>query len=175
MKRGILSVTALRERCIVDPVRHCWVWQGAASGNPPTPRIWTLDYARSEKRSMSGPLAAWHIAHQAPPRPGNLVFRGCMNALCLNPAHLRQARDKAEIGLHIRLSGSRIGNATEARRANVRLAQDACGIVRTPAEIVRAIRAAPKHVLSLELSRLHGIGRTVVSRIRRGESHRDIV
>lgn len=175
MKRGILTIEALKARCTVVPDTGCWLWQGACSGTPPTPRIWTLDYGRAEKRTMSGPLAAWHIAYEAPPRPGRLVYRGCMSSLCLNPWHLREASTKAEIGLHIRRTGIRVGTALESRRANVRLAQAASGVVQTPDDVVLAIRAAPPGVTNKALCELHGVNRTVVSRIRRGESHRQVL
>ena len=79
MKRGELTVEALKERCKVNPVTHCWDWQGAMSENEP--RVWTLDYERICKRVMSGPLAAWHIAYQAPPREKVLAVRAADPAL----------------------------------------------------------------------------------------------
>jgi hypothetical protein len=175
MTRGLLTVEAVKARCIVDPATHCWIWQGGkgADGNP---RIFTFDHERGEKRTMSGPKAMWNIAHQeAPPRWSPLVFRRCGHSLCLNPAHLRTAKDQAEIGLHIRRSGQRVGTATESRRANQALAMAANGITPTSPDVVRAIRAADKSVTGEALAAQFSMSRTAVSRIRRGESHKGIV
>ena len=172
--RGLLTVAALRARCTVDGATHCWLWQGACSTDG-SPRLHTFDHARGDKRSMSGPKAVWNIAHAEAPPLGKLVFRGCGQRACLNPAHLRLARTKAEIGEHWRRAGWRVGTALEARRANVRLAQAAAGVVPTDPAVVRAVRAAPQTVSSVELARLHGIAPQTVSRIRRGKSHRDLI
>lgn len=169
--RGITTVQALKARCIVDPASHCWVWQGALSTDG-TPRIHTLDYARQEKRTMSGPLAAWHIAHGEAPPIWALVFRGCQNRRCLNPAHLRLARDKAEIGQHIRRAGTRVGTSLESRRENARKGRLAQGIVTTPDHVVRQIRSAPKEVTNVALAARLGMNHQSVSRIRRHETHR---
>ena len=170
----ITSIDKLRERCDVDPATHCWIWQGAVNARSKTPVLYAFDHARADKRAMSGPLAAWNIAHAAAPLPGSLVFRCCGSTLCLNPAHLREARSRAEIGLHQRRAGYRKGTSVEARRENVRLAWAAQGIVVTPPEAVRAIRSAPSSVTGRALAERFGISPQAVSRIRRGLSHRDV-
>lgn len=171
-KRGMLTVDQLKARCAVDRATHCWLWQGATSGG--LPKLWTLDYGRVEKRVMPGPLAAWHISRQAPPRDGHLVFRSCGHRACLNPAHLREMASRAEIGLHIRRARSRVGTHVEARRRNIRAAWAARGVVPTPLEVVRAIRAAPKQVTGRSLARQFCLSDQTVSRIRRGESRREV-
>lgn len=172
MKRGMLTIDQLKARCVADPVSHCWLWQGATSGG--LPKLWTLDYGRVEKRCMPGPLAAWNISRQAPPRDGHLVFRSCGHRACLNPAHLREMGSRAEIGLHIRRARSHVGTHVEARRRNIRAAMAARGVVPTPADVVRAIRAAPAEVTGLALAAQYGISHQTVSKIRRGESRREI-
>ena len=172
---SVLTISDVKARCIVDPATHCWLWQRACSTDG-VPRIHTLDYARGEKRVMSGPLAVWNIAHEAPPRAGHLVFRGCQNKLCLNPVHLRQAADQKAIGEHIRRLGSRVGVATESRRANLVKARLASAVTATPAETVLAIRAvANGATTNRALARLHGVSEQVVSRIRLGKTHRALL
>lgn len=172
---SILTIADVRARCAIDPATHCWHWQGARSSDG-TPRIHTLDHARTEKRTMSGPMAVWNIAHGAAPLPGHLIYRGCQHRLCLNPAHLREAASKAAIGAHIRRAGTRKGTSTEQRLANIRLAQIASGAVPTPAEIVLAIRAVPRaEATNRALARRFNVAEQVVSRIRRGESHRHLL
>jgi hypothetical protein len=172
--RGMLTVQQLKARCIVDPATHCWLWQGACSVVDGTPRLYTFDHARGEKRTISGPLGAWNIAHQAAPLPGYYVFRACGHRLCLNPAHLREMRDQAQIGRHIAASGRRKGIRSEACRAAAAKGRAARGIVDTPPEVVRAIRAAPADVTGRALAKLHGLNPSTVSSIRRGLSHRDM-
>lgn len=173
MTRGLLTIAAVRARCIVNHDTGCWHWQGAMSTDG-TPRIWTFDHERGEKRTMSGPKAVWNIAHQEAPRKGWLVYRRCVVDDCLCPVHLAQARDRIEIGRHIAGSGRRKGTAVESRRANAIKAQMAAGIVVTSPDIVRACRAAPEGVTSASLSKLYGIAPQTVSRIRRGESHQRV-
>lgn len=170
---SITKVSDLEARSLRDAATHCWHWQGAKATDG-TPRIWTFDHERGEKRAMSGPKAVWNIAHQAAPRAGWLVFRRCVTLDCVNPSHMAQARDKREIGAHVARSGARKGKFAEQARANALKASAAAGIVYTPPEIVRAIRAEGSGPTNLALSERYGIGHSTVSRIRRGESHRGV-
>lgn len=168
------TVEALRARCRVDPQPGgCWHYLGA-SGSDGVPRVHTFDHARGEKRTMSGPKAAWNIAHGAAPLPGWLVMRRCGTRDCLNPVHLREVANRKAMGEHIRLAGFRVGNSVKQRRANIRLAMLASGVVPTPEHIVLAIRSAPASMKPAELARIHGLKRTTVSHIRTGRSHKHI-
>lgn len=177
MKSGrhslIRTVDELRERCTLNPVTRCWNWSGGTATDG-TPRIYGFCHAKGEKRTMTGMVAAWNIAHGAAPLAGRIVGRSCGNKLCLNPVHLRDFRSKAELGQHIRIAGWRVGNSTEQRRANARLASEAAGNVYTSPEIVRAIRSAPSTVTAKALGLQYGIAHQTASRIRRGDSHRGI-
>lgn len=172
----ITTVAQLKARCIVDPSTHCWAWTGATSGHGRLrmPTLWAFDHARCEKRTMTGPLAAWNIAHGAAPLPGWRVFRTCGHTACLNPAHLREARSAAEIGQHIRRAGTRKGLNVEANRENIRAAWAATGIVPTAPHVVRAIRAADGSVTGRALAAQFGVSKQTVSRIRNGLSHRGV-
>jgi len=172
--RGVLTVEALRSRCTVDPVSHCWHWTGAISSDG-IPRIHTFDHAVGDKRVLTGPRAAWNIAHGEAPPADRMVFRCCGERLCLNPAHLRLAATKAEIGLHWRRAGFRLGTALDARRANAAKAQAARGITPTDSAVVLAIRQAPAEASNVELAQRFGVAHQTVSRIRRGQSHRHLL
>lgn len=169
----MLSVDALRARCIQDPATHCWLWQGACNGG--SPRLYTFDHALGDKRVMTGTLAAWNIAHGEAPPLGKLVFRGCGQKLCLNPAHLRLARTKAEIGQHWHRAGFLVGTHLTARRANIALAHAVSGHTATSAAVVLAIRAAPASVTGASLALLHGVCTSTISKIRRGISPRQVM
>lgn len=164
----------LRERCKVDPVTHCWEWTGAHTGTTGMPAIHVFDHERGEKRTMSGPRAAWSLAFGEAPPTGELIFRGCCNNLCLNPAHLRRAKTQAEIGLHQRRAGSRKGTAMESRRENISKAWAAAGITVTSLSVVQQIRQADAAVTGKALAAQFGLAMSTVSKIRRGESHKGV-
>lgn len=171
MTRGILTVSDLKARSVRDSATHCWHWQGAKATDG-TPRIWTVDHERAEKRCMSGPKAVWNIAHCCAPRPGWLVFRRCVTRDCVNPSHMAQARDKSEIGDHIARNGARKGKNLAARRANAAKGRAALGIVDTPPEMVRLIRSLSGTNVSIALQT--GVSHGAVSRIRRLQSRSEV-
>lgn len=167
-RRGIATIADIRARCEVDLVTHCWHWLGAMSGRKPAPRLHVLDLRVMEKRTISGPLALWMVAHGTV--PNGLPFRRCLCFDCMNPAHLRVARDKAEIGRHAALSGKWKGKHVEQKRANLAKARAVSGVFETPVHKVLAIRSAPASVTSTELARSLGLSLQATSRIRRGET-----
>lgn len=168
------TVDALRERCTVNHGTGCWTWTGATSSDG-VPRLHTFDHDRGEKRTMSGPKAAWNIAHQRAPLPGWIIARRCGNRLCLCPVHLGEFRDKAALGEHIRRAGWRVGTHVEKRRESQRKACVASGKPPTPEHIVRAIRQADPSMTSVALAVMHGIAHQTASRIRRGDSHKGVL
>lgn len=175
MTRGLLTVEAVKARCIVDKATHCWDWQGAM-GSEGTPRIYTFDHERGEKRPMSGPKAMWNIAHQeAPPRYAPLVYRCCGNRACLNPAHLRNAGGRAEIGESIARSRRWKGKSTPAQRTGYMLGLTAQGITPTAPDVVRAIKAESTLVAGRAIAAKYEVSESIVSRIRRGKSHKGIL
>lgn len=167
------DIAALRSRCKVDHATGCWEWLGATSSDG-VPRLHTFDHKRGEKRTMSGPKAAWNVAHQRAPLDGWIVGRRCGNRLCMCPVHLAEFRSQAALGEHIRRAGWRVGTHVEQRRASQRLAALASGKAPTPEHVVRAIRCAPMSIPASELARLYGIAHQTASRIRRGQSHRGV-
>lgn len=175
-KVGIATVADVRARCSINPVSGCWNWlggtrKGADHATYRQPAMWAFCHDHGEKRTMTGPRAMWNIAHGKAPLPGYVVFRACGNAMCLNPVHLREAKNMAEVGLHTRRSGRLVGTQIEARRANVLKAQDAAGVVRTPDEVVEAIKAAGRSVTGRALAAQYGVSENTVSRIRLGRRH----
>jgi hypothetical protein len=174
-KRGMTTVQALRARSTVDPYDRnpydpCWHWTGAKAVDG-TPRMWTVDHDRAEKRSISGPKAVWNIS-RGRGTGQYFAYRTCVACDCVNPSHHALAASKAEIGAHIKRMGSRKGTAVPQRRENAKLAHAARGIVPVSPEVVRAARAWVG--TNVAFAELHGISHTTVSRIRRGDSHRGV-
>ena len=173
MKRGTLTIADLRAHCDVNHDTGCWIWRGGCSNG--APRLWTFDHERGEKRTMTGPKGVWNIAHQEAPRKGWLAFHRCQVELCMQPVHMGLARDRDEIGRHIQLGGFQKGTMSERRIANLAKAREAQAMVYTPREVVLACRAAGSEMTHASLARLHGIGTSTVSRIRRRLSRGDVV
>lgn len=171
-RRGIATLADIKARSAVDPVTHCWHWQCAKSRDG-TPRMHVFDHLVGDKRVLSGPAGVWNLAHGGSPWP-KLVYRCCGTKDCVNPAHMRLAADKAELGLHIARSGRRKGTALESRRANIRKAHDVTGRHATPDEVAAAILSASRSVTGRALAKHYGISEQVVSRIRTGQSHQHL-
>lgn len=89
-----LTVGGLRERCDVQRESGCWLWKGAVTHGHP--RVYTHCHERGERRVMLGKTAAWNIAHGRAPQQGHKVVQACCQPLCLNPAHLKERRKRAE-------------------------------------------------------------------------------
>jgi hypothetical protein len=170
----MLTVDALRARCIVDPVTRCWHWQGAKDKSDGTPRLYTFDHARQEKRTINGPAGAFNIVFGRAPLPGWVVYRCCGSLDCLAPTHLREMRTLADVGRHIAASGRRKGPATPGQLATAAKGRAAQGREDTPAEIVRRVRSAPATMTGRQLAKELGVSAGVVSRIRCGHTYREI-
>lgn len=170
MSLCVYTLATLRRTCTVDG-GQCWNWTGGCMNKRDnTPRVYTIDYATGDKRVMSGPLAAWNIAHEAPPKPGHIVYRRCGNSACLNPSHLDQLT-RQSMWARIALSGrKRWKKHTPAQREA--WLKTAAGKAATPAATVAAIRAASPDITGRALAAMYGVTPQVVSRIRRGVSHR---
>lgn len=167
---SVLTVDDLRRRSERRPGDLCWHWLGAKTTDG-SPRIWTLDYERMEKMTLSGPKAVWNIAHGEGPR-GRFVFRACVCTDCVNPAHMRLASTRAEMGAHIRLNGARKGTHVAQRAENIRKAWAVSGLVPTAPEVVIAVRADNGRLA--DIAARHGISANVASRIRLGQSHKNV-
>ena len=165
---SILTVQDLLARSCVDRQTNCWHWLGAKSAG--TPRIWTFDHERNEKRCMSGPKAVWNIAHGEAPLRGHWVMRSCLCTDCVAPVHHKQVASRGEMGLHIRRSGSRKGKNLDACRANILKAHAVNGIVPTPASVVSAILKAGVNQTNSSLAKQFGIAHQTVSNIRLGKT-----
>ncbi len=170
--RGVLRIADLYARSERRPGSDCWHWRGAMASDSTSPRIWTFDHDRGDKRCLSGPRAVWNIAHQAGLR-GKLAFMRCVNSSCVNPVHVGSAWTKAEIGAHIALNGKRKGTHTEARRLNASKGWAANCITPTPAATVLRVRAMTGTSTAIALAL--GMTHQTVSRIRRGDSHRHLL
>ena len=168
----MVRIEEVRAMSTRDPVTHCWNWLGAKNNNG-HPIINTIDYTKGTKRTMFGARAVWQIAHECEvPSWATRVFRCCGNGACVNPAHLRLAKDTAEMFSHLRRAGYLKGTGDPVkRRAAARKGHIAMGQKPTDESVVRAIKAAPPSVTGVQLARELGVTQQVVSRIRTGRAY----
>jgi hypothetical protein len=171
----VITLADLKARCIVDAITHCWIWQGGKTRGKPS--IYTIDYAKQTKCVMSGPRAAWQIAHECAPSRGAKVYRTCTNELCVNPAHLRQLfGGQKAMAAHLAATGTLKGQGrfTPGRQAALLKAR-AVRNRDVPDSVVLAIRAAPASVSALALAGIHGVHHSTAARIRNGETRTNVV
>lgn len=168
---GLHTVAAIKSHCIVDPVTHCWHWQGANSNG--RPRIYTIDLRRMEKRMLDGPLALWMIAHGEVPR--GIPYRYCLVHDCANPAHLQRASSRAELTKILAAKGLFQTPVNIAiRKANAAIARAKSGQVDTPDDVVRAIRAIGTSMSGREIARQFNLSESTALRIRSRKSRAEV-
>lgn len=172
MKRGINTIDDLRARSTVDPVTHCWHFQGALRDGHP--RIWTADLDAMTKTVLAGPRAVWYIAHGTP--LGSLVaYMGCMTADCVCPVHVRRGT-RQQLNAAMSRAGL-LAASTPAKAAAAARARAAAGHRDTPAAVVLAVRAARAADATAGAQRIGhalGISKSVAARILRGETFRHL-
>lgn len=170
--RSVLKTSDLYANSERKTGSNCWFWLGA-KGVDKAPRIWTLDYDRSEKRCMSGAKAVWYIS-QCCALDGRIAYRKCFRVDCVNPDHIGIVADKKELGKVMAAAGRHKSEAgVAARRRAVRIAHEKAGTKVTPPDVVQLIRTSP--LTGVALSSLLGISQQNISRIRCGHSHKHLL
>lgn len=154
----------IKDRCRIDEITGCWIWTGATSSGR-YPRIYAPDYTTNggKHKSQTGARAVWHVKTGKAIPPGFRVFhKKCSEDGCVNPAHL-ECGPTAAWGQQLQETGAwkNQPNRIQANRATGRARS-----VVTPA-MAREIAASTDR--GTHLSARLGIGRTVVSRVRRGQ------
>lgn len=173
IRRGVATIADIRERCIVDPVTHCWHWQGGMSSENRLPAIFAFCHERGEKRVMPGTKAVWNIAHGRAPLAGWLVMRGgnCSRD-CLNPVHLREVKSRGEVARNLSWAGKLKGVAVAQKRAAAAKARAAKGAKDQAPETVAAIRALLGTMSQVAIAAQTGVSKGVVNRIAIGRTYR---
>jgi hypothetical protein len=156
------ALKTIRDRCrLVDG--H-WLWAGALSEG--WPRVAAAEYTRHEGRKVSqhGRRAVWHVMHEKPIPNGWRVFGTCEERTCINPDHI-ECIPTAERGRRVRETGEQKGNLR--RITAVRVAARKRSTL-TP-ELIELITSSPK--TGKALSEETGLGRTVISKVRKRKPH----
>lgn len=103
---------AIEGKYEVDGVTGCWVWLRAIQTRG-YGAVWYLGRVHLAHR------VAWHIRHGRWPNEGLVLDHACNNKACINPDHLRELSN----GANIQRATPRGDATTEARRASWRRSQ----------------------------------------------------
>lgn len=157
---GIVSLDALKKRCIISEISDCWRWQGATIDGHP--RVWMFDPLKEKHGSLSGPRALAILTGRRLKR-GWRAWMTCQRADCMNPDHLRTgavATWGAWVAKNDLFKGS-------PRRISAIRAQ---WLKRLPeqVEIARIVRSSDE--TGLALAKRLNVSKSVVSRMRTGQS-----
>lgn len=156
---GIRTVEDLKIRCEVNE-DECWIWQGGVNGTRKleNARVWLPDLGA---RNIQ--FAALYVAGK-PPRGGKRAYAHCGNKLCGNPDHAR-AGTQLEV-MRFYADNGRFNNA-EAKIALAKVAHSRRRLTLEQAQKVRESTDTLK-----VLSERYGVSKSVLSRIRRGDTYR---
>jgi hypothetical protein len=160
---GIRTLADIRDRCCV--VDGHWMWKGAFSkGQGGQTRIWAPDYTRGGVMySQPGPRAVWHAKTGSAIPEGNRIFRTCCEVRCVNPDHVA-CQHVAERGKQIADSGKWKGVPARIV-ANRTTTQKRSTVTGEALELI-----LKSDLVAREITALTGVGRTTISRLRRGDS-----
>ena len=152
----IWTLDMIRARC--TECGDCWEWQRAISND----RYPTL---RHKGRVINARRAVFEMAG-GKLQPKSFIVNTCGNHLCLNPAHLKQVRQRDHLA-HVAALGAMSGPVRSARIAATKRAQTG-KITLADANLIRASDEPVK-----VLAERYGLCLDRVYRIRRGEAWRD--
>lgn len=165
--RGIYCLNDLRDRCRIDSESGCWNWSmtalETASGSV-VPRVSVPANVFHQPKLLhaTGPRVSWLLSGRSI-REGWIVWRACVNGLCLNPAHLK-AGTHADEGAWQRANGHLRG---DPRRAAVNRANGRSLAI--PAEKFAQVKSMLESgIVRSEIQKASGVSRGVVKRIAEG-------
>lgn len=151
----IHTLESLRANCIEEG--DCWIWQGSNKKRIP--------WVYHEGRMVAARVLVRQL--QGKPFAGLFMSCSCDESRCINPDHIL-ARSQAEHTAHMTARANqgtvkiiRIRNLTQTRRKDSKLTIEQAREIRTSDEA------------SSVLARRHGIDKSQVARIRRGEAWRE--
>lgn len=153
---GIRTVDDLRRRCRVD--EDCWHWHGAVDKKG-TPKTWFPPFLIT---STIGPVIAYL---RTGIRPKKAVWlRSCSSPDCVNPEHWSKASHSIATRRHPRRNPVlHTINVAMGRRASSKLSEADVAGIRDSTDLADDCAAR------------HGISRSSVYRIRRGQSWKPLV
>ena len=156
--RGIYTVADLMDRCYVDEVSGCWHWRQATDPNG-YPSVWM---PALQQRCTLATAICWLVTGKRPDK-GVIWRTTCRTTGCANPMH-RAPGTRSEQMLTARCVRDPAQRARIAagKRATSKLSQADCAAIRQSEEPLRV------------LVERYGVGKSHISRIRRGEARREL-
>ena len=159
---GCWTLSALRDRCRVDPDTDCWHWSLHFDGV--TPMVWCrIDGVR---RKLRGRAAAVALSRGEYLPRGDMAWarKQCKSADCVNPAHAKTG-PKAQWGADMAASGRWKGQPAKVR------ASREIGRARRAltTEQVDYIKASAKTIVALAAEL--GVSKSLVGGVRGGKRY----
>lgn len=140
-----------------EEVGNCMEWQGyVGNGSPQVSHGGKIITVRKLMRELQG----------KPTSKGIFTGTTCGNPLCVNPSHMVD-RDMRQ---HSRMMTSRIDYNSPVRTA--KLQRSAAGRRKITDEGIAAALTDPRSCK--EVAEDHGVHKSLISRIRRGQAHRQV-
>lgn len=163
--RGVYTLDDIYARCSIDDASGCWVWRYACLGNG-IPHTHVPAGVIGPRRVSLSARRVSLILSGVEIRPGMSVYSRCGNSMCVNPAHLRQARMSTVLKAAGKASG---GALFRDPRRLAALAQYRESWT-VPADVVAAVQADIEAGSTAKAAaKRHGISYWIAKRIYRGE------
>lgn len=162
---AIRDLQGILDRCKVDDITGCWVWAGPYSGGKwPVPMAHVPSGVFAETRlTMSAYKVGWLLSGRKI-REGNVVYRKCLNAKCVNPQHCATGT-QAEMHGFISATGKNKGLAHRSAVNRQNASKQAL-----PVETVREIeQMLEADVMVKTIAEQFGITKDTIRSIKRGQ------
>jgi hypothetical protein len=160
---SILTIEGLRQYSKPDRATMCWNWTGPTCKQG-YPHIVTLCIRSGLKRRLGATSAVWNIAHDDPIPAGNIAARTCANTRCVNPAHIKLARNRREALASYVRAGVMQGTRSAGVTINHMPGRESARVI--PTEKIHAIFAFPESAKNTDIARELGMLRSTVAHYR---------
>ncbi len=154
MTQGAYLMEKIRSRC--DEFDDCLLWTGARNNRGPVMSV--------GGKEVSVRALVWEAAHELPFPPGRRASVTCRNKLCLNEKHIvawTMGEQMRETQRNRSAAARYISQVAAARTRGHKISDEAVHEIRYDGAPVA------------EMVRKHGVSRTYVYALRRGDFRRD--
>jgi hypothetical protein len=156
--KGVYTIEDLRARCRMDEETGCWLWGGASQDN--RGMVWLPELGVSRNVVF----AALYLTGRRPPA-GQGSYLKCTSPLCCNPEHAATGTRK-QISQHLARQG-RFKDNPKHMAAVLALSKKARVLSDEQANEIRT-----SNEIGYVIAERMGVSKSVVSRIRRGQTYR---
>ena len=157
------TLEEVKGRCFVTDDGH-WLWRGSVRPDGRA-NIYGPDYSAKggAMATQAGPRAVWHMHTGQPIPDGHLAYVVCGNPTCCNPECIRCTTERSR-GLFSQRSGR------HKRNPNHLAANRAIGAKRAKLTAEQVLYVQTSTKTGLELAAELGVGKSTISKYRRGNN-----